>query len=397
MRKTPVKWNIDLIKEYLQENYEGYKLITNNYISIRQKIDIQCPKGHHINISFVYFKEAKNKCRTCWKENLFLQKEKEAKEILQGFGYEFLGLVDIKHGKVKCTNNHEYVQQFSSMKRGSKCQKCFAKESGKLKALKIEDVRKEVESFNYKLLSNVYINNSTHLEMQCDKGHVYQTKYNNFVNGSRCPKCARKVPHSREDIKEFIESIGYTLDSEYVDTRTSIRVICDKGHSYSAKIGNMFLGTRCNKCYREAARGKNSPNWKGSTNLNKFIRAQIREWKTESLKSSDYKCEITGKTGKLHIHHKYPLHNIIDDVLEDIDIPLKDDLNMYAQEELDLIVQSIKEKHNEMLGAVMLPEIHREFHVLFGKNNNSEEQYNFFKENYNLLKSGELSPSDFKN
>ena len=66
-----------------------------------------------------------------------------------------------------------------------------------------EEVKKYIESFGYKLLSKKYINAHTHLEIQCDKEHIYKATFSAFKNGKqRCPYC-----HGRLITKE--KSVGF--------------------------------------------------------------------------------------------------------------------------------------------------------------------------------------------
>ena len=56
------------------------------------------------------------------------------------------------------------------------------------KKLSFEYVKNFIESENYKLISEEYVNNRTHLDIKCPDGHIYKVKFNVFQSGSRCPK-----------------------------------------------------------------------------------------------------------------------------------------------------------------------------------------------------------------
>ena len=113
-----------------------------------------------------------------------------------------------------------------------------------------EDVKKYIESFGYKLISKEYINNKTKILIQCDKGHIYETTFNNFKNKkSRCPICNGGIKYTYEYIKEYIEGFGYKLLSkEYMNARTKLKVECPKGHIYEVTFDNFKQGYRCPYC-----------------------------------------------------------------------------------------------------------------------------------------------------
>ena len=83
---------------------------------------------------------------------------------------------------------------------------------GKLnKKWSYEDVKKYIESFNYKLISKEYINSREKILVQCDKGHIYETTFNSFKNKkSRCPICNGGIRYNHEYVKEgaFVIDVG---------------------------------------------------------------------------------------------------------------------------------------------------------------------------------------------
>ena len=104
------------------------------------------------------------------------------------------------------------------------------------KKLTYDYVKKQIESVDgYKLLSTEYIDNRTKLLIQCDKEHEYEAIYNSFQNGKRCFICYGKRKYSYKYIKDYIESFGYKLlSTEYINSTTKLNIQCDKGHKYKA-------------------------------------------------------------------------------------------------------------------------------------------------------------------
>ena len=125
--------------------------------------------------------------------------------------------------------------------------------------LKYEDVKLYIETNSSdKLLDNIYINNSTKLELLCGKcNNSYFLRYANFRAGNRCRKCstkkyAEKRKHTYEYVRSYIENeSGYKLISkEYVSYHKSLDIMCNKGHMYQVKFSNFKTGYRCPYCCR---------------------------------------------------------------------------------------------------------------------------------------------------
>ena len=123
-----------------------------------------------------------------------------------------------------------------------------------MKRLTYEEVKEYIESFGYKLLSNEYKNNRTKLEIECDKGHIFEMRYGDFQQNRRCPICYNE--HRNDDrkltyeyVKEYIESFGYTLlSNEYINSLTKLLIKCPLGHEFEMRYGGFQQGSRCPKC-----------------------------------------------------------------------------------------------------------------------------------------------------
>jgi len=117
------------------------------------------------------------------------------------------------------------------------------------KKLMIEYVRSEIEKFGYKCLSEEYINNKTKLELECDKSHQYEVTWANFHTGWRCPYCVGLKKKTTEEIKKYVESFGYKcLSEEYINSKSKLDIQCDKGHQYRVTWDSIQQGKRCSIC-----------------------------------------------------------------------------------------------------------------------------------------------------
>lgn len=119
------------------------------------------------------------------------------------------------------------------------------------KKLTYEYVKSYIEQYDYKLLSNEYINSCSNLIFQCPEGHIFKMRFNDFKNkGERCPDCSNRKKHTYDEVKEYIESFGYILlSNEYKNNRQKLNLICPLGHMCKISFFNFKIsGNRCREC-----------------------------------------------------------------------------------------------------------------------------------------------------
>lgn len=239
----------------------------------------------------------------------------------------------------------------------------------------------------YQLLSTEYAGNYSPITIKCNEGHVYSSKFAVFKNlGGRCPFCYGNIKYTIDQVRRYVESesaSGYRLIStQYVNNRTPLEMVCDKGHEISMTFTNFKRGRRCWVCRNINLRGENHTNYKGGlTALNKMLRASLDQWKIRSFESTNYRCDVTGNRGILEVHHLYPFHKVVREILNDLQLTERTLISEYSREELDLIKERFLGYHESNLGKPLLPKIHKLYHKIYGYENN-EQQYEEFKKLY---------------
>lgn len=112
--------------------------------------------------------------------------------------------------------------------------------------------------------------------------------------------------------------------------------------------------------------------------LSEYIRRNNTEWKDLSMKNCNYKCVVTGNRFD-DIHHIYGLNLILNEVLLNLNIEIKEDMNQYSEIELKNILYSFRALQAEYpLGVCLCKKIHKLFHFEYGYGNNTQEQWNDF-------------------
>jgi hypothetical protein len=250
-----------------------------------------------------------------------------------------------------------------------------------------------------KLLSANYANVNSKLKFIClIDGYEFEATWRSFYyQNNGCPKCGTTLKFTLESIKNDIKNINShikIISNEYINSETDLECYCTKHESiFYSKWRELKRGhIGCKKCQHEKFSentyfrglhlcGEKSPSWKGGISpLSSHLRDKIKQWKQASLKKYDYKCDITGSNKNLIIHHLHNFSDILRETMEILELPIYQEVNKYTDEELKLIEDTCLELHYKYgLGVCLCEEIHNEFHKIYGKYNNTKEQYEEFK------------------
>jgi len=112
------------------------------------------------------------------------------------------------------------------------------------------DLKQAIASANYTLLSD--IDKDGTFQIQCDKGHVYKGRRNNFLKGHRCRLCSTESRRNRarRSLEDKLTKEGYTIISVPEDAGASAMysLICPNGHDWSSAYSNLYQNHRCPMC-----------------------------------------------------------------------------------------------------------------------------------------------------
>lgn len=137
------------VREYI--NNEGYTLLSDGYINCNQELEIICPNGHNIKMSWKRFENGR-RCPHC-SERSWINRKKNIEsinEIISKEGYKFL-------------------EEYTTAKTKMKC--------------------------------------------SCPNGHIFEINWNNFKSGKRCPYCRKSK--GEEIIKSILEELKIDFISQY--------------------------------------------------------------------------------------------------------------------------------------------------------------------------------------
>lgn len=176
------KLTLEYVKEYIHN--EGYELLSSEYINAKSSLQIKCNKGHVYISNWNRFQYG-TRCPYCVGKYRTI---KEAKEYFSMYGYIITDNDYISSRakmNVLCPNGHKIQISYNNFTNGKRCLKCDIEK----KTFSYEYVKSYIKNFNYTLLDKEYKNSNTKLNMICNAGHVYSATFDGFKRGKRCPYC----------------------------------------------------------------------------------------------------------------------------------------------------------------------------------------------------------------
>ena len=110
----------------------------------------------------------------------------------------------------------------------------------------------------------------------------------------------------------------------------------------------------------------------------------VVKWRNNCQYEANYICELSGKKSVfLNVHHLVAFSTIVIEAHNLHNIEIKPQVKDYTQEELRLLEEYVGSWHKDNSNAVVLSEdVHKLFHSLYGKHENTPEQFEEFRERY---------------
>ncbi len=300
---SPVKWNYDLVKTFVEEN--GGKLISKKYVDVDTKMAFVCNvcgKEEFITSFYNYNKLNKRACNKC--------KAKESKKKIS-HTYDYVKnyiesnsdcklisteYIDCKTPLILTCGNldcqKEFNCTFNDFRRGKHlCRTCSNNKKGQdlPHTHSYDEIHDYFKNRGVKLISKSYKNIYTELKAECPLcKKEFEISYISALRRKEimCEECKTKTLSEikRYNINDVIEYINKNSSCELLSTtyegeNSIIKLKCDCGNEYETTYA-LFRGSRTKKC--SECRGY--INW----DIDK-IREYVKENSDCELLSTEYK------------------------------------------------------------------------------------------------------------
>lgn len=317
--------------------------------------------------------------------------------IIHKFKYDYSDTMYINRNTnviIKCPLHGSFHQLPSNHLSGKGCKKCgIERTSKKQESNKNDFIKKAVliHGLKYNYDKVEYIKCKTKVIITCFIHGDFQQTVSDHLSGCGCPYCGilsqkkKQASNTNEFIKKAKQIHNDKYDYSKVDYKhykTKIIIICPIHGEFLQTPSGHLSGKGCLQCAIDKHIGENNNNYKGGISpLEEYLRGVIKQWKKDSMRKSKYKCVITGRRFDV-IHHLYGFNKIVDEAL--IILGFKSNqINGYSKDELkniDEVVIFLHKKYGE--GVCLSREIHNLFHKKYGYGDNTVEQFEEFKKEY---------------
>lgn len=229
------------------------KCLSTKYTKNSTKYTWQCKNNHTFEASALSISNG-SWCKYCYYESrrgLYKGTIEELNKIAEKNGGKCLSVeYKGKHAKYlwQCEFGHQWYATFANIDHNNSwCPECAG-----VKVLTIEDCQKVAKVKNGECLSQVYTNSKTAMSWQCEKGHKWETSLSKTgPSGHWCPFCGGSFPLTLEECQEFAKKKGGKCLSEtYVNINTKMLWQCEKGHRWETNFNNLkSQDTWCPNCF----------------------------------------------------------------------------------------------------------------------------------------------------
>lgn len=328
---------------------------------------------------------------------IFQTPKEQVLQVAKSKGLKILNIDDYENDRTRllviCENHSEEgIQEtnFANIKKNKHC--ClFIRPEITSKSKKLDGQKVYDEFINKGLIPlfapNEYKGNSDPLPYKCpnhlDRGIQYRS-YSNLPHCNGCEYCSRDrtsnaLRNNEEDVFSYFESRGLIVleNQKYKNGDSHIFYRCKKHPENVQSVTYSSLKRTQVPC--EYCRFENN-----ISSLNRRMRNCIGEWKQNSEIISNYKCVLTG-SDDYDVHHLYSFNSIVKDALLELNMPIKEE---YTAIEYKNIKEKVIHLHKKYIGVCIRPDLHILFHQMYGKHNNTPEQFEEFKSKFN---NGELN------
>ncbi|OFX32547.1 MAG: hypothetical protein A2X08_03720 [Bacteroidetes bacterium GWA2_32_17] len=217
----------------------GGKCLSEKYTNSFAKLKWQCAKGHIWESATVM---RGTWCPYCAKNiKRTIEEMQQIAEARRGKCLSEKYINSQAKLKWQCAKGH--IWESANIRKGTWCPYCFGN-----KRHNIGEMRQIAKSRGGKCLSKEYVNQTTKLKWKCKEGHIWSTKPDNIKRGTWCPRCAKTIKYTIEEMQQIAEARGgKCLSEKYTDNKTKLKWQCAKGHIWESAI--VIKGSWCPYCY----------------------------------------------------------------------------------------------------------------------------------------------------
>lgn len=223
------RYNIEDVKKYVEKN-SNCILLDSEYKNYNSKLKFKCKCGEIFETSFEKFKTRnKRQCNKCGRKNISeyhkLRIDDIKKYVEENSNCILLSTEYVNaHSKLlfQCECGNTFLTPFKHFKDSNQrqCQECGKEIRFDKRRHDYSDVKKYIEDYNCKLISDNYKNINQKLEIQCNCGNLFYTSYNMFKNldincCKRCREEKNSISKGEIKIEQWLNDNKIKYETQY--------------------------------------------------------------------------------------------------------------------------------------------------------------------------------------
>ena len=155
---------------------------------------------------------------------------------------------------IVCPIHGEFRQPFKTHLKGKGCQRCALEQTRETKKQKLISQFKDVHGDRYDYSKVVYVNTKTSIEIICPKHGSFFQKPLAHKRGQTCGYCSKRIRFTKEEIIQKSKEVhGDRYDYSKVDyqgSKQKIVIICKTHGEFLQSPSNHYRGGNCPECMR---------------------------------------------------------------------------------------------------------------------------------------------------
>lgn len=237
--------------------------LSKEYLNASAKLEWECEKGHKWKATYSGVRNGTwcNICsseRTAEKLRLSIEDCHKTASDKNGKCFSKTYVNTQTRMLWECNKGHRWKVNYGGIRQGSWCKICSQKLAGINRRTSIEYFHIYANSKNGICLSHSYENQSSKLEFECNKGHIWKTNAGSMRSRNTwCPICAGtfKVT-TKKQIEEKLNEVrviaiskgGQCLSDTYINSKSKLKFQCSEGHTWETIPLTVKKGGWCNAC-----------------------------------------------------------------------------------------------------------------------------------------------------
>ena len=119
------------------------------------------------------------------------------------------------------------------------------------------------------------------------------------------------------------------------------------------------------------------------TTVAEYVRSRLYMWRNSVKEANNYTCALSGSRSNIVVHHIYGFNLILTEAMDNINLPLYEDITKYSDTELNMLVGEVLSLQEHYGQYICITErIHKQFHGIYGYGANTKEQWDEFVNTY---------------